>query len=274
MTKILVCNPEYYAINYEINPWMNLQNQVNRDLAVQQWQNLVELLKHVGATVEEMTGQPNLPDMVFTANAGLVFDNKKFVLSNFKYPERQPEREYYKHWFENNGYEFIDPFPLEFHWEGAGDALFLDQSNKVDSHNILFFGYNFRSDRDAVMTPNWMKLWPGSINVLKLLDPYFYHLDTCFCPIKDDFALIWPGAFEKVTLNYLDSKLKLLRVPEEDARKFACNAVAVDNKIIIPAGCEATKKLLQDAGFEVFDTNMSEFIKAGGACKCLTLRLE
>jgi hypothetical protein len=30
---------------------------------------------------------------------------------------------------------------------------------------------------------------------------------------------------------------------------------------------------LNEAGFEVLETDMSEFLKSGGACKCLTLKV-
>lgn len=273
MTTILVCDPTHYGIEYEINPWMSVQNQADRELAVRQWHGLVELLNKSGATVLTMPGQAGLPDMVFTANAGLAFQDRNTVmLSNFKHPERQAEKKYYQAWFEANGFETLE-FPPHLHFEGAGDALFKEQNSKEGFENKLYLGYGFRSDYECVTHSDWSLLWKFSTKYIKLVDPYFYHLDTCFCPLKDDYALIWPGAFDKDTVSSLEADLELLRVPEEDARKFACNAVAINNKVIIPAGCEATKTLLVGAGFEVFDTDMSEFIKAGGACKCLTLRL-
>lgn len=275
MTTILVCNPRYYEVVYSINPWMHpVERPADRDLAISQWHGLVALLKQVGANVVVMEGQPGLPDMVFTANAGLVFQNKKVVLANFKYPQRRLERKFYQEWFEANGYEIIETFTPEFHFEGAGDALFRAQTNEQYYGNKLYFGYGFRSDYDAVTHKGWGDIWREHTQYLPLVDPYFYHLDTCFCLLKDDYALIWEGAFKPDVSYSISCGLELLRVPEVDAKKFACNAVAIGNKVIIPSGCDATKKLLLSAGFEVFDTDMSEFIKAGGACKCLTLRLE
>ena len=272
MTKILVCNPAYYDVKYSINPWMRpLEVVTHRLLAIEQWYTLVGLLQKLGVTVVEMTGQPELPDMVFTANAGLVFPGNAVVLSSFKYPERRPERQWFQLWFELNGYEIIEAFPEGTYFEGAGDALFREQ----DDPEHLYFGYGFRSDYKAVTSGwGWSQVWKKTCHYIELVDPYFYHLDTCFCPLKDDFALVYPGAFSADTIDRLSAGLELLKVPEDDAKKFACNAVAIGNKVIIPSGCDATKKLLIGAGFEVFDTDMSEFIKAGGACKCLTLRLE
>ena len=260
---------------------MKVENGVDRPLAYKQWQNLVHLMRQLGAEVVEMEGHPDLPDLVFTANAGLFFIGNKYteawiLLSNFKYPERQPEREIYKKWFEDNGYK-TSVLPPEAIFEGAGDALFKYSSGELSNDlnkNELYFGYGFRSNfyEEWKEGPNG-SYWAFKYNILKLVDPYFYHLDTCFCPLKDDYALVWTGAFDEESLAKLNN-LELLKVPEEDAKKFACNAVCLGNNVIIPSGCEGTKKLLTSAGFKVYDTDMSEYIKSGGACKCLTLRLE
>jgi len=40
MTRLLVCPPDYFGIEYEINPWMRLSNRVDHERAVQQWHGL------------------------------------------------------------------------------------------------------------------------------------------------------------------------------------------------------------------------------------------
>jgi N-dimethylarginine dimethylaminohydrolase len=62
--------------------------------------------------------------------------------------------------------------------------------------------------------------------------------------------------------------------PPEDALRFACNAVVSDRKAVLPAGCGTLRKLLEGLGYEVWETDLSEFIKAGGAAKCLVLFLD
>lgn len=249
-----MCNPAHYGIEYEINPWMRVENKVDRDLAIRQWSDLVDILKGISVEIFEMSGEPHLPDIVFTANAGVVFD-ANVLLSNFKYPERQPEKAIYKRWFEAIGFRCLE-LPADTYFEGAGDCL---ANNKH-----FYLGYGFRSDQKVC---EW---WKGAFTSLKLIDPYFYHLDTCFCPLKNDYALIYPQAFEDSNIE----ALKLLPVPKSEAMHFACNAICVGNNVVIPSGCPTTAKMLKDVGFKVYDTDMSEFIKAGGACKCLTLRLD
>ncbi|MEZ6073731.1 MAG: hypothetical protein R3C10_26500 [Pirellulales bacterium] len=71
--RILMCRPSYFGIEYEINPWMNVHSGADAVLAVQQWEGLRRLLVDAGAAIEEITPIAGLPDLVFTANAGLVF---------------------------------------------------------------------------------------------------------------------------------------------------------------------------------------------------------
>jgi len=266
LTKILVCNPSYYQISYEINPWMSIDNQSNKNLAKDQWFHLVDKLKEAGANVVEMSGESNLPDMVFTANAGLVLPNKKVILAKFKHRERQPERIFYKNWFQNNGYEILeDPYPENSSWEGAGDALYQD--------NILYLGYGFRSDYEAISNENWKNLGFEKVFYMNLKDPYYYHLDTCFCPLPNKYALINTNAFDEHVVKSLSQVINLLPVAKNEAEKFACNAVSIENTVIIPSGCSNTKEMLMNVGFQVFETDMSEFMKSGGACKCLTLKI-
>src|SRR5438067_12786145 len=82
----LMCPPDYFGVFYEINPWMHTENAADRELAQEQWQNLVANLRQAGATVKTMEPVKSLPDLVFTANAGLV-DGHRFIPSRFKYPE-------------------------------------------------------------------------------------------------------------------------------------------------------------------------------------------
>lgn len=264
--KILVCNPAFYDVTYSINPWMLPENGINSNLAITQWRDLVILLEHVGAEVIHMSGREKLPDIVFTANAGFMNYNR-VLLSNFKYPERQPEKEVYKNWFEDHGYE-CQELPDGVFFEGAGDVLARNSGGVVQE---IFFGHGFRSDETA----NEYLHLHYNVTKLKLVDSYFYHLDTCFCPLSNDFALIYPDAFEEGTVKRLMQQgMELLHVPSDEAHKFACNAVTVGNCVVIPSGCPQTKEILQRSGYEVYDTDMSEYIKAGGACKCLTFKLD
>ena len=119
---ILMCPPDHYGIHYEINPWMSQRRNVNHDLAVRQWNDFRALLEQAGARISLLDPVDGLPDLVFTANAALVY-RQTAVLSRFRHPQRQGEEPYDEAWFAQQGFQ-IEHVPEGVFFEGAGDALF------------------------------------------------------------------------------------------------------------------------------------------------------
>src|SRR4030088_3382159 len=134
--RILMCPPDFYGIEYEINPWMSRARASSPERARQQWRGLYDTLIGLGVQVELMTPQPGLPDLVFTANAGLVYKDR-FFSSRFRHEVRARETPYFDAWFSAHGFK-IDKLPDGDFFEGAGDALFCG--------DMLFAGYRIRSD--------------------------------------------------------------------------------------------------------------------------------
>jgi N-dimethylarginine dimethylaminohydrolase len=258
----LVCRPVDYDVRYKINPWMDLANLPEQALARVQWTTLHHTLLRLGAWLEYVQHEQGLPDMVFTANAGLV-RGTDFVLSRFRHKERQGEEEHFSRWFADRGFRVHRVTSGAF--EGEGDALF--------AGDRLFCGYGFRSDRSAHEEAAAL-LSVGDLVAVELADPRFYHLDTCFCPLRKDLAIFYPGAFTPEGVRRLEQSIELVAVPSHDAEKFVCNAVVLGQDVVVAAGCESTYKLLAARGFTAYPVELSEFIKAGGAAKCLSLRLE
>ncbi len=258
----LVCKPEDYDVRYKINPWMDLTRLPDKALARTQWMNLHHHILRLGGWLEYVHHEEGNPDMVFTANAGLV-KGTEAVLSRFRYAERQGEERHFQAWFESRGYTVYRVSSGSF--EGEGDALFAGE--------VLFCGWGFRSDRVAHEEVGH-HLGVKKLVAVELTDPRFYHLDTCFCPLTEKLALIYPGAFSKLGLEALGREIELIHVPEADALQFVCNAVVLGSDVIVPAGCATTYALLAARGFRTYPVELSEFIKAGGAAKCLSLRLD
>jgi lysine-ketoglutarate reductase/saccharopine dehydrogenase-like protein (TIGR00300 family) len=260
-----MCPPNHYDVDYVINPWMEGNiHKSSRDRATEQWHKLFHIIKD-HALVELVDPQPGWPDMVFTANAGLVL-GKKVVLSRFFHKERQGEEPYFKQWFEAQGYTVYE-LPKDLPFEGAGDAL-LDREGRW-----LWAGYGFRSELDShSYIAKWLDI---EVISLQLADERFYHLDTCFCPLNRGYLLYYPPAFDFYSNRIIEMRVppeKRIAIGEADAVNFACNAVNVEDKVIMNKVSDDLKQRLKAVGFEVFETTLSEFLKAGGAAKCLTLR--
>ena len=264
--RILMCAPDHYDVDYVINPWMEGNiHKSSRDKAVEQWSKLNHVLNEI-AQVDLVQGQQGVPDMVFTANAGLVLGDNA-VLSRFFHPERQGEEPYFKQWFEDNGFNVFE-LPKDLPFEGAGDAL-LDREGRW-----LWAGYGFRSELDS--HPYLAKWLDIEVLSLRLIDDRFYHLDTCFCPLSGGYLLYYPGAFDSYSNHIIEGRVtadKRIAIAEGDAINFACNSVNVGQTVVMNKASASLKQCLGDAGFEVIETPLTEFLKAGGAAKCLTLRI-
>jgi N-dimethylarginine dimethylaminohydrolase len=262
MFRLLLCPPDFYGIEYEINPWMDRAREAQPAIARSQWEQLRRTLVALNCTVDLVPPRPGLPDMVFTANAGLVVGNQ-FIRANFRHPQRQGEAQFFEQWFSENGYEVIR-IPNDFIFEGEGDAL--------SCGDVLFCGYHFRSD---IQSHQWLAAHLGRLVVsVELTDPRFYHLDTCFCPISANAAIWHPDAFDEYAQAAIRQHVpELIAVSPDEASRFACNAIVLAHEIVLPDGCPDLTNLLSTRGYRCHGLEMSEFIKAGGACKCLTLIL-
>jgi lysine-ketoglutarate reductase/saccharopine dehydrogenase-like protein (TIGR00300 family) len=264
--SILMCSPDHYDVDYVINPWMEGNvHRSSRDRAAAQWEGLYHILKDL-AVIDLVKPEKGWPDMVFTANAGLVLGDK-VVLSRFFHKERQGEEPFFKAWFESKGYEVFE-LPKELPFEGAGDAL-LDREGRW-----LWAGYGFRSELDS--HPYLAKWLDIEVLSLRLMDNRFYHLDTCFCPLLDGYLLYYPAAFDSYSNRLIEMRVpehKRIAIDEADAITFACNTVNVDRTVVMNKASDSLKQKLEAGGFTVIETPLTEFLKAGGAAKCLTLRV-
>jgi len=236
--------------------------------AQRQWDRLVETF-HVAGDVEIELLEPvdGLPDIVFTANAAIV-SGKKAIVSTFRFPERQPESPIFQRWFAEHGYETSDLDSLYF--EGAGDALF-DRRKSV-----LYMGYGWRTGVEA--TAKLAEALNVHVVGLELHDNRFYHLDVALCPLSSGHVMAFMDAFTPASQEILrrtigDPEL-LIEVEDEDALQFACNAVEIDRSIILHSASHRLRERLSAAGYRVFSTELSEFLRAGGSAKCLTLKLD
>lgn len=263
---LLMCAPKLYDVNYEINPWMkgNLGKAV-RARAMRQWQSLYDVLKRLSRVllIEPVAGSP---DMVFTANAGLA-SGGTVAISSFFHAERQGEEPHFRKWFAEAGYRVVD-VPRATPFEGEGDALF-----SVDGTR-LWVGYGTRTSlesHDALRG-----LWDAVVTGLHLVDPRFYHLDTCFAPLSDGSVLYFPAAFDAASLAAIEEFYapgQRIAVSEADALRFACNAVNLDRTIVLNCISVELEMTLRERGFDVIQLELDEFLKAGGAAKCLVMKL-
>ncbi len=262
----LMCAPEFYDVDYVINPWMagNL-HRPSRDAAFAQWKNLYQQLRRI-ADVRLLQARPGSPDMVFIAHAAIVSHGIAAV-SSFAHPQRQTEEPHLRRWLQESGF-LLWSTPRETAFEGEGDAMFdADGRHLWIAHGSRTCKHSHRHVADAWHTP---------VTSLHLIDPRFYHLDTCFAPLANGYLLYFPEAFDassqaKIEAAYPEEKR--IPVSENEATHFACSVINIGRNILMGEGTVDLAARLADCGFDVTPLELSEFHRGGGSAKSLALRL-
>lgn len=252
--------PEYYAIEYAINPWMDLAACVNRRAAAKQWESLYEAYLSLGHTVELVRPKPGLPDMVYAANGGFIACDTA-VLARFKHDERAAESEAYEAWMTTQGYRVVSTRHVN---EGQGDLLLVGE--------MILAGYGFRTDVGA--HAEIAKILRMPVVSLELVDPWFYHLDTALAVLDDKTIAYYPPAFSRAAQGQLRALFPdAIIVGSADAYVLGLNAVSDGLHVVHPSGATGFAAQLSDAGFRPFAVDLSELLKGGGSIKCCTLEV-
>jgi len=263
-----MCPPRHFGVLYEINPWMSREVSVDPEQALAQWEGLVATLEAAGAEVVVMEPEADVPDLVFTANAGVV-NGGQFVPSHFRHPERRPETPINAAWFAKRGWR-VDHLPPELDHEGAGDAL---PFTPEDGRPVLLSGYSFRSDAGAATHLSTLMKCP--VRPIELVDPRLYHVDLTFCPLDSRRAIVAPLGWDAYGRKVVEALVpEPLVLSDDETLSFCANSVVVGTTIVMPAVPPRVGRQLEAWGFTVVGCKIDEFLKAGGGCRCLTLALD
>ncbi len=260
--SILMCAPEHYDIEYEINPWMHEENPVIPNLAAAQWSDLRGIyMQRLGWDVRLVEPVAGLPDMVFTANGGFVLGDK-VMLPHFRHPDRQGETARFEAWYKSAGYrEIVMP---KYDNEGEGDVLLWN--------DVLFAGYPWRSDRAS--HKELAEFFGLRVVSLQLIDARFYHLDTAFTVIDSSTVALYPKAFTEESIAAVRKLVPtVIEATDDDALAYGLNAMSDGGTIVMPSGAAHLAGEYRARGLSVIETSISEYQKAGGGVKCLTLVL-
>ncbi|HEY0879554.1 MAG TPA: aminotransferase class III-fold pyridoxal phosphate-dependent enzyme, partial [Zeimonas sp.] len=273
---VLLCPPDHFEVRYRINPWMHPEAWSRDAARLSQeahcgWQALRAAYERLGTHVETMPAQPGSPDLVFTANAAVVLDGKA-LLARFRKPERRAEEVHGQRVFVSlrgrGVVKSVHQVDEGVRFEGAGDAIW-DAKRRV-----MWMGHGQRSDfaaRDAVR-----RVFGVDTLSLELVSPSFYHLDTCLCVLSRGEILWYPPAFAEASQRLLRAVAgsDAIEVDDEDAARFAVNAVCLGDDVLL---CHASQRLrgaLAGRGYRAQVIALEPFNRSGGAACCLTLRLD
>ena len=282
--KFLMVPPNHYKVNYSINPWMKPQlNEVHWLTAQDQWQGLYNKLIELGAEIHLMDQHPECPDMVFTANAGVVV-NGTVLTSIFKWGVRAKEEKYFMEVFKDLKTKgvidrIIDARNIypNYAFEGAGDAIYdlgiREMWPEVTYSPRMWFGYGQRTVYDSRYLID--QAFHMNRSQLKLIDPRFYHLDTCFAALPFGEILYYVDAFDQDSIKTIQENSPYqIGISPTEATNFAANVVCIGCNIVTGYCGPGLKSILNRRGYNVHEIPLDMFWKAGGSAACLTLRLD
>lgn len=265
----LLCPPTYFDVVDSKNLHMSLAEPVDRAKAFRQWEALRHTLKQCGCEVDIIDPVAGLEDMVFAANQAFLGFHK--TIGNFAVPSRmvhssrQREVPYYVEWYRCRGYKIVELDLGDDYLEGHGDLLWHPDGARV------YGGYGQRSTRGGVEKFS-KKLSKMGIPVvpLHLVDPYFYHLDTCFSPLNNDAALVCQQAFDAGSLAELRKCWRRLHdLTASEAHKFMANCVTINGYYLTPHLTPHLEGVLAEEKLTPVVVDTSEFEKSGGSVFCM-----
>jgi ornithine aminotransferase len=275
--QLMMSAPDHFEVSYRINPWMDpvlwrTSAEHLRKQAGDGWKALKDVYEALGAQVEIQTAQPGLPDLVFTANAALVLD-RTALLARFRHSERRMEQSHNRAFFESlRSRGWIDSIvdtPSDLYFEGAGDAIW-DSTRK-----LMWTGWGQRSSRP--MAGVIARTFSVPTVPLELVDPRFYHLDTCLCVLSGGEILYYPAAFSaqsREAIRDLVDKDRLIEASPADSERLAVNSVCLGDQIVMCFASDALRGALTERGYRVHVVPLESFNRSGGSAYCLTLRLD
>lgn len=262
----VMCAPTGFEVVYAINPWMDPTSPVDRERAVDQWQELHDTYAALGHRVDLLDPIPGLPDMVFAANGAVSVGGRSYGAA-FTHPQRQPEAHAHVDFLRALGRDVVRPQQVN---EGEGDFLVLA--------DLIVAGTGFRTARAAHLEA--ADVLGRRVVSVELVDPRFYHLDVALAVLDDGSGetpadIAWfPGAFSAAGRRTLRRLFPgSLECTEADALSFGLNLVSDGLNVVLPREAAALAERLEVRGYRPVPVDLTEFVKAGGSVKCCTAEL-
>jgi N-dimethylarginine dimethylaminohydrolase len=259
----LMSPPEHFTVAYQINPWMQIDQPVDRELAVKQWDSLRTALLDLGHQVHVLPATPGLPDMVFAANGAFSVGGVVYG-ARFKYPQRAAEADAHRVFYELAGvWKYVEPTQVN---EGEGDFAY------VPGRQLILAGYGFRTEPGAHAEAQ--EVLGRQVVSLRLVDDRFYHLDTALAVLDDERITYYPGAFSTSSQQVLAQLFPdAVLADEADALAFGLNLVSDGRTVLLNSEASAFAGKLAAAGYRPVQLNLGELKRGGGSVKCCVAEL-
>jgi dimethylargininase len=221
-------------------------------LAARQHEAYEECLRRMGVRVTPLPLLPDAPDAVFIQDTAVVVEEVA-VVATMGASCRAGEVE-----------SVTEALAAHRPLRRLAPPATLEGGDVVRVGRTLYVGVSRRTNREGIR------------QLSDILEPYDYqvrpvevkgclHLSTGCSYLGRDLLLLNPAWVDAAAFQYF----KILEVPE--AEPWAANTIAVGDTVLAPSAFRRTRALIEEHGFRVISTDISELQKAEGALTCMSL---
>jgi N-dimethylarginine dimethylaminohydrolase len=262
--RLLVCPPDYFDTHYLFNPFMTYRERVDSGRAATQWRRLVRALEEAGAAVEHVEPSPATSALPFTADTAFCYAPGRALVLRNDGLRGDLEPRVVTRWLRALGY-VTEGLPPRYRLEGGN----LVRNGPRELLVGLKPGATGLSERYLAKLVG--RVAGIRVTPVQLVDERHLHLDTVVGVLEPRLFLVYRDGLAE---RRLPVEGEVLEVNREDARAFACNLVRVGDVVVTGLVSAGLERRIRRLGLEVERVDLSEFHKAGGGAKCLTLPLE
>jgi N-dimethylarginine dimethylaminohydrolase len=249
------------------DPAIGFLHAVDLGAAQAQHDEMVELLRNLGASVHELEAEHD-PDLTYTFDPVLITDRGVLPLLPGK-ANRQGEEAVIERWANDNGIPTVGRIEAPGTAEG-GDTFWLDEGT-------LCVGRSLRTNREGIRQLKTIIEPEVEVEVYDL--PYhrgnddLVHLMSVISPVADDAAVVYLPLLPVGLWELLNERgTRMIEVPDDEFDTLGCNVLAVSpNVVIYASGNPVTQQRMEDAGIEVHTFEATEVgVNGSGGPTCLT----
>lgn len=274
--RLLVCPPRFYELKPLKQQGFQIRNKsVNRQLANQQWIDLIRILSENGYQVEKMAPQKKQNVQCLVSELGFQLDGC-FILANHLEDNREKDFFTSQDYFRGNGYQTIT---IPYFFSGAIDMVY------SHGRSQLWIGYDQTTSlRGAHYLAELLSSPSLIVKYLQLVDPQYPNISSCVSPFGDGYLLVYPPALAPASYAMLVSSFgqqQVINVTQKEAEALVCCSIMINDITKKTKGLFLASKIsprlkttFARLGYGFREVPMSEFLIKGSSVKSLILELE
>lgn len=271
---VFMVEPLDFQVNTESasdNLYMNVARQADSDRAMEQYIQLVSVIRECGVAVKSFAGNAETPDDVFPNNVFATIPGR-LIVGHMLHPSRQREatRKDIRSYFTSGGYELVDLSQQDCVAELTG-ALVLDRARRIG-----YCGMSSRVDEPGVKAMH--EAFDLRCTLQFDLAKSEYHTNVILAVLASRACVVHEQSitdvgFARALAAVYEGQVLYLDQAEKDAFAGNCIALNYNDLFMSQTAADAlrlsSRRLLESWGFRIHSAPLDEIEKAGGSLRCM-----